>query len=54
MKRLTLKNVMLDFTEVFLGKIVLEKKMWRSEEIEHEFFRAMYVVTLDYLEENEQ
>lgn len=53
MKKVTLRAAMSDFTNYFLIRI-LDKTVWKAEEVEHEFFRAMYMITLDYLEDNEK
>lgn len=51
-KKVTLRQAMSDFTNFFLCKM-LDQKVWKREDIEHEFFRAMYMIALDYLEEDE-
>lgn len=55
MIKLTLREAMRDLSNVFLEKIYTsDKKLWRPEEIENVFTAAMYLLTMDYMDENKK
>jgi hypothetical protein len=49
----SLRIVMADLMNEFLCRIQ-EKKMWKTEEIEYEFHKSMYMIALDYVDENKK
>jgi len=52
MYKRTKSDLMRDFTNQFLNEIV-KRKMWTDEEIVHEFHRSMYVLAVEYLDDEE-
>lgn len=45
------RRVILDLMDVFLIAM-LEKEVWKRQDIENEFYKAMYVIAVDYLSDD--
>ena len=49
----TTRQVVIDLMGEFLGKIIT-KPTWKQDDIVNEFYRAMYNISIDYLEDKEK
>lgn len=52
-KEFTLRMAITDLMNYFLMRI-MDKPLWKADDVEKEFFRAMYMITLDYLDDKKQ
>jgi len=49
--KLTIKEAITDLTNEFLARII-EKPVWKKEEVVSEFHKSLYQVALDYLSQD--
>ena len=52
MKKVTVRRVITDLMNQFLS-VIVEKKFWTSEDIEKELKRAIYLLALEYLSDDD-